>query len=111
MTEKSRKILLFSTNYLPYIGGAELALFEITSRIKDVDFYLITSRLQKSDVQEEKIGNVIVNRVSSKILLPVFGFLKARRLKKTIGDFDYVFSLQASQGGGSVASILSADSI
>ena len=73
------RILLFSTNFLPYIGGAELALKEITDRIDGFDFDLITARLEKKLSAEEKIGNIRVFRVGNKLtffnfILPKFFF-------------------------------------
>ena len=104
------KILLFSTNFLPYIGGAELALKEITDRIGEFSFDLITSRLEKKLPAEEKIGNIRVFRVGNKMaflnfLLPKFFFpipayFKARKLSKKFGPYDMIFALQASQGAG-----------
>jgi len=38
MNKKEKKILIFSTAYYPYVGGAEVAVKEITDRIKDVEF-------------------------------------------------------------------------
>ncbi len=93
-----KKIIIFSTAYLPMIGGAELAVKEITDRLPDCDFYLICARLKRdlepamrllpSTVKkQEKIGRVNVYRIGfgskiDKLLLPLFGFLKARQLYK-----------------------------
>lgn len=105
-----KRIFIFSANYLPNIGGAELALKELTDRIKDVDFDLITPRADKNLPAEEKIGNVAVFRVGNtlalkkfllpKNLFPLSAFFKARKLVKKNGRYDAVLSLQASQGGG-----------
>lgn len=59
-----KKILIFSLAYFPKtIGGAEVAIKEITDRISDIEFHLITNRFDADAPIEEKIGNVVVHRV------------------------------------------------
>ncbi len=61
---KKKRILIFSFVYYPrFIGGAEIAIKEITDRIDDVEFDLIALRLDKSLPKMEKIGNVTVHRI------------------------------------------------
>ncbi len=63
-TAKPRRILIFSLVYYPrFVGGAEIAVKEITDRIasSDVEFDMITMRTEPSKV--ERIGNVTVHRV------------------------------------------------
>lgn len=60
-----KKILVFSLAYYPYIGGAEVAIKEITDRISDIEFHMITMRFSRADLKKEKIGNVFVHRVGS----------------------------------------------
>ncbi len=62
MTEK-RTIIIFSLSYYPYVGGAEVAVKEITDRMPEVTFHLITARLDGALPQEEMMGNVVVHRV------------------------------------------------
>ncbi|MDP2629612.1 MAG: glycosyltransferase family 4 protein [Candidatus Harrisonbacteria bacterium] len=84
-----QRILIFSSNYFPYIGGAEVAIHEITRRLKDdFNFDLICPRYSKELKKEEIIGSVHVYRVGlgnrlDKFLVPFLGFRKARQLKKT----------------------------
>ena len=83
--EKHINIVIFSTAYLPFVGGAELAIKEITDRISGINFFLITSRLRRDLPKEEKIGNVLVFRLGAgfsfdRFLLPILGFLKFFRL-------------------------------
>ena len=59
-----KRVGIFSLAYLPHIGGAEVALKEITDRISDVEFHLFTMNFGK-EVQEEKTGNVFVHRVGT----------------------------------------------
>lgn len=89
---------MFSTAYLPHIGGAELALKEITDRIKNVDFDLITTSLGAT-LKEERIGNVNIFRVGPKLLYPLSACLKARTLSRN-NEYSSIFALQASYGGG-----------
>jgi glycosyltransferase involved in cell wall biosynthesis len=61
----AKKILIFSLAYYPHVGGAEIAIKEITDRISpdDIEFHLITLRFSPEEVGEEKIGNVHVHRI------------------------------------------------
>ncbi len=75
-----RKILIFSTAYYPFVGGAEIAIKEITNRLnQEFDFDLITAKLDKNLPSEQTIGSVNVYRVGSgkplldKLLLPFRG--------------------------------------
>ena len=85
-SEGKAAIIIFSTAYLPFVGGAELAIKEITDRIKDYDFFLITARMKKNLPKRERIGNVEVFRVGfgysflDKLLSPFWGALVARNL-------------------------------
>lgn len=59
-----KKILIFSFNYYPkFIGGAEVAIKEITDRIEDIEFHMITLRFDSKLPEQEKIGNVLVHRI------------------------------------------------
>lgn len=88
MPEMSKKgrILVFSTSYAPMIGGAEIAIHELTSRVLDYDFDLITSN-ELGIAKYEQIGRVGVYRVGpkgkiGKLLLPFLGVIKAWKLHK-----------------------------
>ena len=59
----AKKILIFSTAYLPFIGGAEIAIKEITNRIKDIQFDLITLRFDRNLPKFERVGKVNVYRI------------------------------------------------
>ncbi len=88
-----KKILIFSTAYSPFVGGAEVSIKEITDRVNGADFDLITAKLHKkfgneNIKKEEKVGNVTVHRVGfgspllDKLLLPFLGAVKAASLNK-----------------------------
>ena len=59
-----KKILIFSLAYFPHVGGAEIAIKEITDRIDDIEFHLITLRFE-NEQQEERMGNVLVHRIGN----------------------------------------------
>lgn len=62
----SKKILIFSLAYYPkHIGGAEVALKEITDRIpvNDYEFHIVCNRYDSTLPKSEQIGNVLVHRI------------------------------------------------
>lgn len=61
-----KKILIFSLSYYPrFIGGAEMAIKEITDRLdeSEIEFHLVTLRFDSTLPRIEKIGNVLVHRI------------------------------------------------
>ncbi len=61
-----KRILIFSLAYYPsHIGGAEVAIKEITDRIdpRDTEFYMITNRYDRALPKREQVGNVLVHRI------------------------------------------------
>lgn len=99
-----KKILIFSTAYLPFIGGAELAVKEITERIRDIEFHMITARMNRKLLKFEIIGNVSVHRIGfgvpviDKYWLAFFGHRFARKLHEK-NRYDLIWSTMASYGG------------
>lgn len=84
-----KRVLIFSLAYYPsFVSGAEAAIREITDRIDDIEFHLITLLFDPKAPREECIGNVMVHRVGfggvylSKILFIPLAALKARRLHR-----------------------------
>ncbi|MBU2472658.1 glycosyltransferase, partial [Patescibacteria group bacterium] len=97
------KVLIFSTAYFPLVGGAEVAVKEITDRIGDFEFDMITAKIQRGLKKEEKINNINVYRVGfgfnlDKYLLPFLGLKKAISLNKK-RDYKLTWSIMASFGG------------
>ncbi|MBU1349170.1 glycosyltransferase family 4 protein [Patescibacteria group bacterium] len=94
--------IVFSTAYFPLVGGAEVAMKEVTDRLPDWRFDLVCARIRRGLPSTERIGNVTVHRVGfgrpiDKILLPAFGAWKALRIP---GSREAVaWSLMASHGG------------
>lgn len=96
----TKRVIIFSTAYLPWVGGAEIAVKEITDRNLDVHFDLITVNLSGSEYAVEKVGNVTVHRLGngklSKFFLPFTGYLKAKQLHKK-QSYDLAWGIMASQ--------------
>lgn len=97
----SRKILIFSLAYFPkYVSGAEIAIKEITARIPDVEFHLITQRFDGEEAAEERIGAVTVHRVGmgssyfSKMLFLPRAAWRARSLHKRT-HFDALWAMMS----------------
>ncbi len=112
----SKRILIFSTAYLPYLGGAEIAIKEITDRIHDIQFDLITLRFDRNLQKFERLGNVNVYRIGftadnpamsdlvkwpfklNKYLFPVLACLTACRLHRK-NHYDGVWAMMAAFAG------------
>ncbi len=118
---KSRRVLIFSLVYYPrFIGGAEVAVKEITDRIseKEIEFDMVTLRLDARLPKFERIGNVNVYRVGwanprsdlgqvsladslprylhlNKYAYLVTGFFKALSLQR-VRKYDATWSLMAT---------------
>ncbi len=88
-----KKILIFSLAYVPHVGGAEIAIKEITDRLVDTEFHLITLRFNK-EPRQERVGNVRVYRVGngSSYLQKILFILRAARLAKRL-DKKYSFDV------------------
>jgi len=114
-----KRILIFSLAYVPYVGGAELAIKEITDRIDsdEYTFDMITLRFDKKLPAVEKIGNVTVHRIGfsarnvkvsdralpwqcklAKIFFPFTSFFKARSLYRK-NAYDMIWAMMANQAG------------
>lgn len=110
-----KKVLIFSLTYHPFIGGAEIALKEITNRIdsKDIEFDMITLRFDKKLPKFERIGKINVYRIGfgrnfpkmadlstwplklNKYLFPLLGLSKALRLNRK-RKYDGIWNMMAT---------------
>jgi glycosyltransferase involved in cell wall biosynthesis len=94
-----KRILIFSLAYYPQVGGAEIAIKEITDRITDIEFHLLTLNFG-GGAKEEKIGNVIVHRLGnsasyfSKILFIPRAAYAARAMHKAL-HFDAFWAMMS----------------
>jgi glycosyltransferase involved in cell wall biosynthesis len=71
----TKRILIFSLAYHPHVGGAEIAIKEITDRLSDFEFHVVTLRFSRHDKKEEKLGNVMVHRVPAVFGMGHFAYL------------------------------------
>ncbi|MDO8589652.1 MAG: glycosyltransferase family 4 protein [bacterium] len=95
----NKRILIFSLAYYPVEGGAEIAVKEITNRISDIEFDMITLRFDQAHLPKEKIGNCTVYRINtSKNLYPFRAFLFARKLHKN-RPYDATWAIMANWAG------------
>lgn len=92
-----KRILIFSLAYYPHVGGAEIAVKEITDRISDIEFEMITMRFSREEPGEERLGNILIHRVGanasylSKILFVPRAAHKARSID--IRRFDALWAI------------------
>ena len=117
--KKKKRILIFSLAYHPFVGGAEIAIKEITDRIPDVQFDVITLRLDSVNPAFEQMGNVFVYRVGfakrapsmtdlvsfpwylMKVFYPLLACVKACALHRE-KKYDAVWAMMAYAGFAAV---------
>lgn len=58
-----KNIVVFSLHYPPFIGGAEIAVKEIASRLPQYHFHVITLRRNRNLPKEQTQGNISVYRI------------------------------------------------
>jgi glycosyltransferase involved in cell wall biosynthesis len=116
MPDKTKKVLIFASLYYPdFVGGAEVAIKEITDRIpfEEVSFDMVTLRMNSDLHKSEQIGNIGVYRVGwakkgiqagrdipwyiniNKYFFLLTGLFKAYRLHKK-NKYDCIWSMMAS---------------
>ena len=100
-----KRILIFSTAYYPFVGGAEVAIKEITDRLADdYEFEMLTALTDKKLPRLEKVGNVLVHRLGwgcpklDKLYLAAFGQIKGLKLHRQ-KNYQVVWAIMASFGG------------
>jgi glycosyltransferase involved in cell wall biosynthesis len=112
-----KRILIFSLAYHPFVGGAEIAVKEITDRCdaSEYAFDMVTLRFDRKLPKIEKIGNVTVHRIGfsadnpkisdrsmplrckvAKVLFPITSFFKAHSLNSK-HRYDMIWALMANQ--------------
>ena len=102
MTENKKRVLIFATTYIPFIGGAEVAIREITKRIPDIDFDIVTVNLDGKQQKQEVIDNTTVYRIGSgkfgKMLFPIRAYFLAAKLHRK-HRYEAFWSMMASYAG------------
>lgn len=89
-----KKILIFSLAYFPkHVGGAEVAIKEITDRISDIEFHMVCLRFDSTLPRVEKIGNILVHRIGFTKPNPSMGDLRKfpLHLNKALFQFSAFF--------------------
>lgn len=70
-------MLIFSLAYFPkHVGGAEVSIKEITDRMPEIEFHMVTNRFDSTLPKVEKIGNVLVHRIGFTTEDPTMADLK-----------------------------------
>lgn len=114
-----KRILIFSFVYYPdVVGGAEVALKEITDRVSpsEFSFDMITLRFNKDLPSFERVGNVNVHRIGivgtdpsiadlgrfplslNRYIYPFSAFIKAYRLHRQ-NPYDGIWAMMANYAG------------
>ncbi len=114
-----KKILIFSLAYYPkHIGGAEVAIKEITDRLDPTqfEFHVVCNRYDSTLPSEEQVGNVYVHRIGltthnpsmgdlrkfplhlGKVIYQWQAYLVAKRLHRQY-QFDAVWAMMAHATG------------
>ncbi len=98
----AQRALIFSLAYYPnLVGGAEVAVKEITDRIDptEIEFHMVTRRDVPNLPAQEKIGNVTVHRIAgNKYMYLLLAAHKAARLHRA-QKFDFTWSIMAYVAG------------
>ncbi len=115
----AKKILILSLSYYPnFIGGAEVAIKEITDRIpqSDLEFHMVTLRYDSALPRVSREGNVLVHRIGfsrphpsmadlkkfplhyNKLLFQFTAALKASSLHRT-EQYDAIWAMMAHSSG------------
>src|SRR3989338_5563172 len=88
MSEKPA-VLVFTTAYFPFVGGAEVAIQEVARRLKnEYDFFIFTSRMDgKLPAREKRLEGLVIRigfgNKFDKFWLLIFGWFVAwRELRK-----------------------------
>ncbi|NBV76648.1 glycosyltransferase family 1 protein [bacterium] len=72
-----KRVLIFSLAYFPkHVGGAEVAIQEITDRLPDYEFHMVTNRFDSTLPAVEQVGNVLVHRIGITTKNPSMADLK-----------------------------------
>jgi glycosyltransferase involved in cell wall biosynthesis len=118
VTAHPKRVLIFSLNYFPFVGGAEVALQEITNRIplEEMEFHMVTSHGNANLPKVEQVGNVLVHRIGfartgagtedlgrfplqlNKYYFQIAAYLKATQLQKKY-SYDAIWGMMAHSGG------------
>lgn len=88
-----KKILIFSLTYHPYVGGAEVAIKEITDRLPEYEFHMITLRFDTTLPPVEEVGNITVHRLGPTVWKPT---VSDRNMPLTLKVAKWAFPVTAA---------------
>jgi len=93
-----RKILVFSLAYFPFVGGAEIALREVMTRLKDkYEFEVVTAKMKRLP-HTEIMDGIVVHRLGFGVQwLDKLLFLPCAILYGLFNHADVVFGLLENQ--------------
>lgn len=95
-----KKILIFSLAYYPkHVGGAEVAIKEITDRMNpaEFEFHMVTLRFDDTLPKVEKIGNILVHRIGFTGHAPDISDLKKFPLSLNKALFQFLAAYKAGR--------------
>lgn len=101
-----KSILILTTFYKPFVGGAEVFVAEMTKRLSgDFSFIVLTARNLKSLPRIEKENGIMIYRLGlgfryDKFIFPLLALIKSYFLK-----FDLVYAIMASYAGAGASLI------
>lgn len=119
LSSVKKKILIFSLAYYPkHIGGAEVAIKEITDRLSPLqyEFHLVCNQYDSTLPKTEQIGNVLVHRIGftkpaptmtdlrrwplhfNKLFYQWSAFFEARKLHQQL-QFDGIWAMMVHSCG------------
>lgn len=102
MASETMNIMVFALTYLPFIGGAEVAVREITRRLESFTFTIITVNLDGKQKEREYRNNVSLYRIGrgywSKYVYPQHALKLAEDLNRK-KPFDMIWAIMANQAG------------
>lgn len=91
------RVLVLTTAYRPLIGGSEIAIEELTRRIPDIFFDIVTPRYRHDSLRVEQDGNRTIYRTGMKAFFLLTGFYRALQLHRQY-RYTIVHAQQASYG-------------
>ncbi len=98
--DMKKNVLILTTFYKPFIGGAEVFVEEITKRLnKDFNFFIFTTKNLKNLPRKEIIDNTVIYRLGFGSKYDKFFFPFLALIKSYSVNFDFSYAIMASYAG------------
>jgi glycosyltransferase involved in cell wall biosynthesis len=99
----AKKILIFSTTFHPFVGGAEVAIKEIVKRLPQYNFTMLTARLRSDLAEVETNANLQIIRLgrghwTDKHLFFWYALRRALTMQRQ-ESFQAAWAMMANQAG------------